>query len=132
MLSHLHPTLHQLPPSFRGALDLLTGFVLVYLLRCLSTVYSRWRLIRSHSEKLSVPAPVLKLRDVPGPHPPSWLWGSEWEMYNSPPGQKYLEWYNQFGRIVKFNGVLGVSSLLNPISHHAHMRIYPVYLSLVG
>lgn len=118
MLGHLHPALAQHSPLIRGALDLFTGFILVYTLRWLYTTYSRRRLIRSHSKRLD-PAPVLQLRDVPGPYPSSWLWGSEWDMYNSEPGQKYLEWYKKFGRIVKFKGVLGVSSLLISISHLA-------------
>ncbi|KAF8499344.1 cytochrome P450 [Gautieria morchelliformis] len=142
MLSHLHPALSQLPPSIRGVLDLFTGFALVYALRCLSTAFSRWRLIRSHSGE----PPVLHLRDVPGPNPPSWLWGSEWEMYNSDPGQKYLEWYDRFGRIVKFKGVLGSSflSLADPsaiqyILGHQHCYEFPkpdgerqFFLTLLG
>lgn len=131
MLTHLLPALTQVPPFVRSLIDLVTGFTLVYLIRSLYNAASRWRLIRSHSSKLPVPAPVLQLRDVPGPSPPSWLWGSEWEMYSSEPGQKYLEWYNQFGRIVKFRGVLGVSF---PISFRpfSHSRAYAksTFLSL--
>ncbi|KIJ51269.1 hypothetical protein M422DRAFT_158615 [Sphaerobolus stellatus SS14] len=69
-------------------------------------------MVRHHVANLpGTSAPVLHLRDVPGPKAPSWLWGSEWEMYNSAPGQKYLEWYKSFGRIVKFKGVLGSAFL---------------------
>jgi hypothetical protein len=127
MLTHLHPALSQLPPSIRGVLDLFTGFALVYGLRWLFTAFSRWRLIRSHPGE----SPVLHLRDVPGPNPPSWLWGSEWEMYNSDPGQKYLEWYDRFGRIVKFKGVLGVS-FTSPLHSpsYLHTCIQSSFLSL--
>lgn len=113
MLTQLYPLLGQLPLIPRFLVDLLTGFTLVYIVRYLSTSYVRWRLIRHHTAQLSSPAPVLHLRDVPGPKAPSWLWGSEWEMYSSEPGQKYLEWYKQFGRIVKFKGVLGVCTVFS-------------------
>ncbi|KIJ50614.1 hypothetical protein M422DRAFT_147037, partial [Sphaerobolus stellatus SS14] len=57
----------------------------------------------------------------------SWLWGSEWEMYNSAPGQKYLEWYKSFGRIVKFKSVIRVSALffnVNRILIYASSHCY--------
>jgi hypothetical protein len=41
-------------------------------------------------------------RHVPGPKPSSWLWGSEWDVYRSEPGRKYLEWREAFGRVYKF------------------------------
>ncbi|KAF8515319.1 cytochrome P450 [Hysterangium stoloniferum] len=71
-----------------------------------------------HTAQQPKPAPILHLRDVPGPKAPSWLWGSELEMYNSDPGQKYFEWYKRFGRIVKFKGVLGCTflSLADPMA----------------
>lgn len=129
MLTHLHPALGQLPSSVQIALDLLTGFTLVYTFRFLYTAISRWRLIRSRSEKLPIGAPVIQLCDVPGPRPPSLLWGSEWEMYNAEPGQKYLEWYARFGRVFKFKGVLGVSSALYPQSSAFLICTYPRLLS---
>ncbi|KAF8588823.1 cytochrome P450 [Ramaria rubella] len=146
MLTRLHPVLAQLPLSVRFPLDLLNGFALVYIFRWLYAAFSRWRLIRVHTQNLPNPAPVLRLRDVPGPKPPSWIWGSEWEMYSSEPGQKYLEWYERFGRIVKFKGVLGSTflSLADPsaIQHilgHQHCYEFPkpdgerqFFLTLLG
>ena len=109
MLTQFHPSFATLPLILRFPVDFFSGFALVYLFRRLYTSFERWLLIRSHSTQLAVSAPVLRLQNVPGPSPPSWLWGSEWEMYSAAPGQKYLDWYERFGRIVRFKGVLGVS-----------------------
>src|SRR5882724_11303733 len=77
MLTQFHPSLVTLPLIFRFPVDLFSGFALVYLFRRLYTTFERWHLIRSHSTQSAAPAPVLRLQDVPGPSPPSWLWGSE-------------------------------------------------------
>jgi hypothetical protein len=138
MLTHFYPVLATLPPFLRMPLDLFCGFALVYLFRSLFTSFQCWRLIRHHSTQLAGPAPVLRLHDVPGPSPPSWLWGSEWEMYSAEPGQKYLEWYERFGRIVRFKGVLGVSGEENSrrnvflLSCTLLTKLHPVYISFSG
>ncbi|KDQ20245.1 hypothetical protein BOTBODRAFT_170241 [Botryobasidium botryosum FD-172 SS1] len=46
------------------------------------------------------------LGHLPGPEPPSWLWGSEWDVYVSEPGKIYLDWAEKYGRVYKFRGAL--------------------------
>lgn len=55
---------------------------------------------------------VHTFRHIPGPDAPSLLWGEEWELYRGPPGVRYLDWHKYFGKVVKFNGVFGVSAVL--------------------
>jgi hypothetical protein len=50
----------------------------------------------------------LSLRHIPGPTPTSLIWGEEWNLYHNAPGSHYLEWHQQFGKVVKFRGAFGV------------------------
>ncbi|GJJ08503.1 hypothetical protein Clacol_002721 [Clathrus columnatus] len=113
MLSQLlYPNLSFLP---RFLVDLFTGFLIVYALRLALIAFNRSRLLRN-----ATTGPIVYLSNLPGPKSPSWLWGSEWEMYNTSPGQKYMEWYHTFGRIFKFKGALGSSfvTLADPSAIH--------------
>lgn len=47
-------------------------------------------------------------RHLPGPPASSLLWGHEWELASSPPGQLYAQWRKQYGHIVQFDGCFGV------------------------
>ncbi|KAJ7169429.1 cytochrome P450 [Mycena filopes] len=49
----------------------------------------------------------LCLRHIPGPRSNSLLWGEEWNLYHDAPGSHYLEWHQQFGKVVKFRGACG-------------------------
>ncbi|KAJ7785829.1 cytochrome P450 [Mycena metata] len=49
----------------------------------------------------------LCLRHIPGPTSTSLLWGEEWNLYHDAPGSHYLEWHQQFGKVVKFRGACG-------------------------
>ncbi|KAJ7923037.1 cytochrome P450 [Mycena leptocephala] len=49
----------------------------------------------------------LSLRHIPGPTPTSLIWGEEWNLYHNAPGSHYLEWHQQFGKVVKFRGAFG-------------------------
>ncbi|KAF8477865.1 cytochrome P450 [Gautieria morchelliformis] len=51
------------------------------------------------------------LNHVPGPKPPSWLWGSEWHVHESVPGVPYIRWKQQYGDVVKYKGALGRNML---------------------
>lgn len=104
MLSQLYLFRDSLSSPARFLLDLLAGFFLVYVLRTITTRVNQARFIRNSSA-----SHVVHLSDLPNPKSPSWLWGNEWEMYITSPGQKYMEWYHTFGRIFKFKGALGVS-----------------------
>ncbi|XP_006454581.1 hypothetical protein AGABI2DRAFT_114327 [Agaricus bisporus var. bisporus H97] len=44
---------------------------------------------------------------LPGPKAPSLLWGEEWKLYSSTPGQPYARWHKRYGTIVKFRGAFG-------------------------
>lgn len=55
----------------------------------------------------------ISLRHVPGPSSSSFLWGEEWNLYHNTPGSHYLEWHQQFGKVLKFRGACGV---LSPLS----------------
>ncbi|KAK7064620.1 cytochrome P450 [Favolaschia claudopus] len=47
------------------------------------------------------------LRYIPGPPSSSFIWGEEWNLYHDPPGAHYLEWHQQYGKVVKFRGAFG-------------------------
>ncbi|KAF9454986.1 cytochrome P450 [Macrolepiota fuliginosa MF-IS2] len=49
----------------------------------------------------------LLLRHIPGPKPSSYIWGEEWNLYNSSPGQPYAMWHGRYGNVVKFRGAFG-------------------------
>ncbi|KAJ7356883.1 cytochrome P450 [Mycena albidolilacea] len=49
----------------------------------------------------------LSLRHIPGPPSSSFIWGEEWNLYHDAPGSHYLEWHQQFGKVVKFRGACG-------------------------
>jgi hypothetical protein len=51
------------------------------------------------------------LSRLPGPKAPSLLWGEEWKLYSSIPGQPYACWHKQYGSVVKFRGAFGVCVL---------------------
>lgn len=51
---------------------------------------------------------------LPGPKAPSLLWGEEWKLYSSTPGQPYARWHKRYGTIVKFRGAFGVCVLSIP------------------
>ncbi|KAJ7022072.1 cytochrome P450 [Mycena alexandri] len=71
----------------------LTGFALT------TFVFTRF-VIRVISARLC-------LRHIPGPTSTSLLWGEEWNLYHDAPGSHYIEWHQQFGKIVKFRGACG-------------------------
>jgi hypothetical protein len=48
---------------------------------------------------------------LPGPKAPSLLWGEEWKLYSSIPGQPYACWHKRYGAVVKFRGAFGVCLL---------------------
>lgn len=52
------------------------------------------------------------LRHVPGPRNSSLIWGEEWKLFRSDPGQLYFDWHKA-GKVVKYSGAFGVS---NPAS----------------
>ncbi|PFH54737.1 hypothetical protein AMATHDRAFT_134704 [Amanita thiersii Skay4041] len=56
------------------------------------------------------------LRHVPGPPPPSLLWGEEWHLYTSHPGSLYSSWHKNYGKVVRFSGVFGhqILSIIDP------------------
>ncbi|KAF7340055.1 Cytochrome P450 [Mycena venus] len=49
----------------------------------------------------------ISLRHIPGPPSSSFVWGEEWNLYHDAPGSHYLEWHQQFGKVVKFHGACG-------------------------
>ncbi|KAJ6574663.1 cytochrome P450 [Mycena capillaripes] len=49
----------------------------------------------------------ISLRNVPGPTSTSLIWGEEWNLYHNAPGSHYLEWHQNFGKVVKFRGACG-------------------------
>ncbi|KAF7320161.1 Cytochrome P450 [Mycena kentingensis (nom. inval.)] len=49
----------------------------------------------------------LPLRHVPGPKPPSLIWGEEARLFYTSPGSHYLGWQRQFGKVVKLSGAFG-------------------------
>ncbi|KAJ7275499.1 cytochrome P450 [Mycena haematopus] len=49
----------------------------------------------------------ISLQHVPGPPSSSFIWGEEWNLYHDAPGSHYLEWHQQFGKVVKFRGACG-------------------------
>ncbi|KAJ7770931.1 cytochrome P450 [Mycena maculata] len=49
----------------------------------------------------------ISLYHVPGPSSTSLLWGEEWNLYHNAPGSHYLEWHQQFGKVLKFRGACG-------------------------
>lgn len=104
MLSRLYSSGDNLSSLSRFAIDLSAGFLIVYVLRIIITTINRSRLIRN-----TAASSIIYISNLPGPKSPSWLWGNEWDMYTTAPGQKYMEWYHAFGRIFKFKGALGVS-----------------------
>jgi len=58
---------------------------------------------------------------VPGPIPPSLLWGEEWDLYHSLPGSLYFNWHKRFGKVVAFTGAFGVCHSLIQIGLLANM-----------
>lgn len=65
----------------------------------------------------------LCLRHIPGPTSTSLLWGEEWNLYHDAPGSHYLEWHQQFGKVVKFRGACGVLSLSFIARNAAHIPL---------
>lgn len=67
-------------------------------------------------------------RHLPGPSYASLLWGHEWALYNSPPGQLYAEWRKRYGPVVQFDGCFGrtMLSVTDPraVQHILVDRVY--------
>ncbi|KII94437.1 hypothetical protein PLICRDRAFT_50407 [Plicaturopsis crispa FD-325 SS-3] len=55
------------------------------------------------------------LRHVPGPRNSSLIWGEEWKLFRSDPGQLYFDWHKA-GKVVKYSGAFGsqVLSIIDP------------------
>jgi len=55
-------------------------------------------------------------RHLPGPPAGHLVWGHEWQMYNSPPGQLYADWARAYGGVVQFDGCFGkpMLSIVDP------------------
>jgi hypothetical protein len=45
-----------------------------------------------------------------GPKASSLLWGCEWDIHTSKPGEKYLDWADKFGALYKYKAAFGVGS----------------------
>lgn len=61
------------------------------------------------------------LSHIPGPKAPSLIWGEEWKLYSSPPGQPYAHWHRQYGPVVKFRGAFGVCTPSTLVGYGAHL-----------
>lgn len=85
--------LASIPQFWRTLLEVALSFICVFVFRLLFRK-TRFRHALGH---------------LPGPDSPSWLWGSEWDVYVSEPGKIYLEWAEKYGPVYKFRGALRVS-----------------------
>lgn len=79
----------------------------------LGAIFLFVRIVRSVAHLVSVRK---TLKHVPGPRPSSLLWGEEWLLYHSVPGSLYVDWHNQYGKVVKFTGAFGVRASSRSVS----------------